>query len=75
MEQMNYNQSGLNQGILHAVAEMGFEQMTPIQQKAIPVMMEGKDLVGQAQTGTGKTAAFGIPLIQKIQPDLSLIHI
>ena len=71
MEQMNYNQSGLNQGILHAVAEMGFEQMTPIQQKAIPVMMEGKDLVGQAQTGTGKTAAFGIPLIQKIQPDSS----
>ncbi|MCQ4636145.1 DEAD/DEAH box helicase [Anaerovorax odorimutans] len=66
---MNYNQSGLNKGILHAVEEMGFEQMTPIQQRAIPVMMEGRDLVGQAQTGTGKTAAFGIPLIQKIQPE------
>lgn len=69
MEQMNYNQSGIDPGILHAVSEMGFEKMTPIQQQAIPVMMEGRDLVGQAQTGTGKTAAFGIPLLQKIRPE------
>ncbi|MFD1706963.1 DEAD/DEAH box helicase [Siminovitchia sediminis] len=48
---------------------MGFEEATPIQAKTIPLSMEGKDLIGQAQTGTGKTAAFGIPLIEKINPD------
>lgn len=52
--------------MLKAVTEMGFEEATPIQEKAIPVAMNGSDLIGQAQTGTGKTAAFGIPLIQKI---------
>ena len=47
---------------------MGFEEASPIQAKAIPVQMEGLDIIGQAQTGTGKTAAFGIPLLQKIDP-------
>lgn len=47
---------------------MGFEEGTPIQAKAIPVQMEGQDIIGQAQTGTGKTAAFGIPLLQKMDP-------
>lgn len=56
----------LNPKILKAVEEMGFESMSPIQAKAIPVVLEGKDIVGQAQTGTGKTAAFGIPLLQSI---------
>ena len=54
--------------ILRAVKEMGFEEMTPIQAEAIPVVMEGKDIIGQAQTGTGKTAAFGIPMLQMIDP-------
>ena len=45
---------------------MGFEEATPIQSKAIPVALAGKDMIGQAQTGTGKTAAFGVPLISKI---------
>ena len=54
--------------ILRAVKEMGFEEMTPIQAEAIPVVMEGKDIIGQAQTGTGKTAAFGIPMLQRIDP-------
>ena len=49
-----------------AVAEMGFETPTPIQARAIPLLLQGHDLIGQAQTGTGKTAAFGLPLIQKI---------
>lgn len=58
----------IKQEILRAVEEMGFEEMSPIQGKAIPVMLEGKDIIGQAQTGTGKTAAFGIPLLQQVNP-------
>ncbi len=52
--------------ILKAIDSLGFEAPTPIQQQAIPPLMEGRDVVGQAQTGTGKTAAFGIPLLQHI---------
>ncbi len=52
--------------VLKAITELGFEETTPIQEKAIPIAMSGRDLIGQAQTGTGKTAAFGIPLINKI---------
>jgi len=52
---------------------MGFEEATPIQAKTIPLSMEGKDLIGQAQTGTGKTAAFGIPLIEKL--DIKSPHV
>ena len=59
---------GLNESIARAVSEMGFETPTPIQAKAIPVLIAGHDLIGGAQTGTGKTAAFGLPLIQKIDP-------
>ncbi|MCS1351871.1 DEAD/DEAH box helicase [Mechercharimyces sp. CAU 1602] len=55
--------------IVRALNKMGFEEATPIQQQTIPVALEGKDLIGQAQTGTGKTAAFGIPLIQKIDKE------
>ena len=66
MEQLSYEESGIDQRILRAVKEMGFEQMTPIQAQAIPVLLERKDIIGQAQTGTGKTAAFGIPVIQNI---------
>lgn len=57
---------GLEAKLLQAITELGFEESTPIQSKSIPFAMEGKDLIGQAQTGTGKTAAFGIPLINKI---------
>ncbi|MFC5405695.1 DEAD/DEAH box helicase [Cohnella soli] len=57
---------GLESDVLQAISEMGFEEATPIQAKAIPVAIAGKDMIGQAQTGTGKTAAFGIPLISKI---------
>jgi ATP-dependent RNA helicase DeaD len=64
-----YDESGLDERIIRAVTEMGFEYMSPIQNAAIPVMMEGGDLIGQAQTGTGKTAAFGIPILQKVDPE------
>ena len=67
-QQINYKDSAIDERIIRAVAEMGFESMTPIQEQAIPVMLEGKDIIGQAQTGTGKTAAFGIPVIQGIDP-------
>ena len=56
----------LDRKILAALKEMGFEEPSPIQKGAIPLALEGDDLIGQAQTGTGKTAAFGIPIIQKI---------
>mgnify|MGYP003549373893 FL=1 len=63
MEQISYKESAIDERIIRAVEEMGFEKMTPIQQQAIPCFLEGKDIIGQAQTGTGKTAAFGIPLL------------
>lgn len=65
---MKYSESDLTPEILRAIEEMGFEEMTPIQEQAIPVLLEGKDVIGQAQTGTGKTAAFGIPLVMRINP-------
>lgn len=60
----------LDKRIVRAIREMGFEKLSPIQEQAIPYLLEGEDIIGQAQTGTGKTAAFGIPVIQKTDPDL-----
>ncbi len=56
----------LSKKLLAAITEMGFEEPTPIQAKTIPLVLEGGDVVGQAQTGTGKTAAFGIPIVEHI---------
>ena len=67
---LSFFELGLSEPISRAVAELGFETPTPIQAKAIPVLISGKDLIGQAQTGTGKTAAFGLPLIQKVNASL-----
>jgi ATP-dependent RNA helicase DeaD len=58
---------GINKNIIRALNDMGFEEPTPIQQESIPALIKGQDLIGQAQTGTGKTAAFGIPLIENVQ--------
>lgn len=74
MDELSYKESGLDPRILRAVEEMGFEQMTPIQAQAIPVLLEHKDVIGQAQTGTGKTAAFGIPVIQNVVPEDSSLQ-
>ena len=68
MEEVRFEELGIGPEIMRAVKKMGFEEASPIQAKAIPVMMSGRDLIGQAQTGTGKTAAFGIPLLEKIDP-------
>lgn len=66
---MRYEDARIDERILRAVRELGYEEMTPIQEQAIPLFMTGQDIIGQAQTGTGKTAAFGIPVLQKIDPD------
>ncbi|MDR2708850.1 MAG: DEAD/DEAH box helicase [Elusimicrobiota bacterium] len=66
MNTVEFNQLGLSNEILKAVMDLGFEEATPIQTLAIPRMLEGIDIIGQAQTGTGKTAAFGIPILEKI---------
>lgn len=68
METVRFDEMGLDEAVLRAVTAMGFEEATPIQAKAIPVAMTGQDMIGQAQTGTGKTASFGIPMIHKIDP-------
>ncbi len=73
-EVLQYENSGLDERILKAVSEMGFENMTPIQAQAIPVFMDGMDIIGQAQTGTGKTAAFGIPVLQMVDPDVKSLQ-
>lgn len=65
---LKFTDMGLSEPILRAVTAMGFEEATPIQQRAVPLILEGRDLVGQAQTGTGKTAAFGIPILERINP-------
>lgn len=68
MEKRTFDDFGLSADVLKAIKAMGFEEPTPIQVKTIPVLLTGKDLIGQAQTGTGKTAAFGIPIIEKLDP-------
>lgn len=66
MKTLKFDELNLSKEIQKAVEEMGFEEATPIQSEAIPAIMSGKDIIGQAQTGTGKTASFGIPLIEAI---------
>ena len=59
----------ISEGIKKAIAEMGFEEPSPIQAQSIPAILSGKDVIGQAQTGTGKTAAFSIPILETIDPN------
>lgn len=70
MENLKFNELNLSKPMQRALDAMGFEEATPIQSKAIPLLMEGKDVIGQAQTGTGKTCAFGIPAVEMIDPDI-----
>ena len=69
MEKRKFEEINLSNEIQKGVAAMGFEEMSPIQSQAIPVIVEGKDIIGQAQTGTGKTAAFGIPILEMVQSE------
>ncbi|MEN8695507.1 MAG: DEAD/DEAH box helicase [Akkermansiaceae bacterium] len=65
---MRFDELGLSAPVLQAVSESGYETPTPIQAQAIPKILEGKDLIGASQTGTGKTAAFALPSLSKIEP-------
>lgn len=67
-ESMSFSQLALPEPILRAVTELGYEHPSPIQEAAIPKLLAGEDLLGQAQTGTGKTAAFALPLLARLDP-------
>jgi len=62
---------GLNEPLVRALSDLGYETPTPIQAQSIPALLAGRDLIGQAQTGTGKTAAFALPLLQRLDPNLA----
>jgi ATP-dependent RNA helicase DeaD len=64
-----FEELGLSEPLLEALRHLGYETPTPIQEQAIPALLEGRDVIGQAQTGTGKTAAFGLPLLQYVDPE------
>jgi len=66
---------GLSAEVLKAIHQLGFEQTAPIQAESIPLLMEGRDIVGQSQTGSGKTAAFAIPAIEKVDPKQRAVQI
>ncbi len=75
MEKKLFSELGLSNEILQAVAKLGFEEASPIQTGAIPPLLEGGDVVGQSQTGSGKTAAFAIPAIESVDPGLSATQV
>ena len=69
MENLKFKELGLNEDILKAINDMGFEEPSKIQAKVIPILLEGYDVIGQAQTGTGKTLAFGAPVLSSISKE------
>ncbi|WP_115242970.1 DEAD/DEAH box helicase [Streptococcus uberis] len=71
---MKFTEFNLSEDIQSAVVTAGFEKASPIQEMTIPLALEGKDVIGQAQTGTGKTAAFGLPTLNKIRTDENIIQ-
>ncbi len=65
---------GLSPQTLEALHDVGYEQPSPIQEQAIPPMLEGRDVIGQAQTGSGKTAAFGLPIVEYVDPEVNEVQ-
>jgi ATP-dependent RNA helicase DeaD len=70
----DFSDLGLSEPLLQALRDVGYESPSPIQEQAIPPLLEGRDVIGQAQTGTGKTAAFGLPLLEYVDPDEDAIQ-
>ena len=66
MQKKQFTELGLSPELLKAIAKVGYEEASPIQSQAIPVLLGGADVVGQSQTGSGKTAAFAIPAIERV---------
>lgn len=75
MDKPTFASLGLSPEILKAVSALGFEEAAPIQAATIPILMSGKDVVGQSQTGSGKTAAFAIPAIEGVDPKLAAVQV
>ncbi len=69
MEKLRFEEMQLSEAVKKGIKSMGFEEASPIQTQAIPVLLMNRDIIGQAQTGTGKTAAFGIPLLEMCDPE------
>ena len=69
MQTEMFGELTLDKKIVTAISEMGFEEPSPIQAATIPLVLEGHDVIGQAQTGTGKTAAFGLPIVQDLRQE------
>ena len=69
-----FSELPLSSDVLDGLAAMGFEEPSPIQREAVPIALAGRDLIGQAQTGTGKTAAFGIPIVEKVDPKVKRVQ-
>jgi ATP-dependent RNA helicase DeaD len=65
---------GLSESTLHALRDVGYEAPSPIQEQTIPLLLAGQDVIGQAQTGTGKTAAFGLPIMEYVDPSLDSVQ-
>ena len=75
MEKRKFAELGLSAEVLKAVDKMGFEEASPIQTAVIPLLLSGKDVVGQSATGSGKTAAFGIPAVDKVDPKKKVVQV
>jgi len=70
-----FSELGLSAEVLKAIDKLGFEQASPIQAASIPPLLAGKDIVGQSQTGSGKTAAFGVPAVEKVDPNIRAVQV
>ncbi len=71
---LTFRDLGLSEKVLKALDDMGFEEPSPIQERTIPLLLAGRDVIGQAQTGTGKTAAFGVPIVERWDPSLRAVQ-
>jgi ATP-dependent RNA helicase DeaD len=74
MEMQSFKDLPLSMEVLRSIEELGFESLFPIQAQAIIPLLEGKDVIGQARTGTGKTAAFGVPMVEKLNPEIRKVQ-